>query len=402
LSDYLFAPGCALVLYREELVSRLHEYLRFLYGDVDLLLTCCRHTPRAAIGRTVINVCPGCDRRYRENYDSPSTVSLWEVLAKQDDFDFPDYGGRSMTVLDACPTRDQARVHNAIRRLAERMNISVVEPERTRERSTCCGDTFYGQLPTEQVLRQMRAKASSMPLDDVIVYCVSCSKSMFNGGRRPRYMIDLLFNEETTRGTSDPDAWHEELDRFIAEHDDSQADAFPCCQPSERSVGASGRKGKQTERQARGRGERLNMKSDLLARASVRIDAPIAVVWDALVNPDVIKQYMFGADVTSDWREMSPIVWRGEWQGRSYEDKGVILRLEPKRLLQYSHFSPLSGLPDEPENYHTVTIELSEEGSRTRVSLAQDNNATEEARRHSEGNWAAMLEGLKQLLEQHQ
>jgi hypothetical protein len=224
VSRYLFAPGCALVLYKEHLVFRLLTYLRGRYGDVGLLLDCCRHTPEVAVGRTVINVCPGCDRRYRENYESPSTVSLWEVLAGSGDFDFPDYAGAAMTVLDACPTRDQARVHDAIRRLAERMNIRVEEPERTRERSTCCGDTFYGQLPTEQVLRQMSAKASSMPLDDVIVYCVSCSKSMFNGGRRPRYMVDLVFGEDTVPGTCDPDAWHAELDRFIEAHGAEESD----------------------------------------------------------------------------------------------------------------------------------------------------------------------------------
>lgn len=220
MSQRIFAPGCALVLYKSALVDRLLEYLRRKYGDVDLLLTCCRHTPMAAFGKQVINVCPGCDKRYRENYASPSTVSLWEVLAESDDFEFPDYGARRMSVLDACPTRDQARVQNAIRRLAERMNISVVEPEKTRERSTCCGDTFYGALSTEEVLGQMEAKAATMPVDDVIVYCVSCSKSMYNGGVRPRYMIDLLFHEETVPGTCEPDAWHAELDEFIAAHDE--------------------------------------------------------------------------------------------------------------------------------------------------------------------------------------
>ncbi len=109
---------------------------------------------------------------------------------------------------------------------------------------------------------------------------------------------------------------------------------------------------------------------------------------------------MFGTRVVSDWREGSPIIWKGEWQGKSYEDKGVILQFKPGRTIQYSHFSPLSGLPDKPENYHTVTIELSGEGNQTRVSLAQDNNPTEQARDHSEKNWEMMLTALKKFLEQ--
>jgi uncharacterized protein YndB with AHSA1/START domain len=138
---------------------------------------------------------------------------------------------------------------------------------------------------------------------------------------------------------------------------------------------------------------------DIIARSSITIDAPADRVWDALVNPAAIKQYMFGTNVTSDWKKGSPIVWKGEWQGKQYEDKGVIRQIEPGRALQYTHFSPLSGLPDKPENYHTVTIQLLSEGDRTRLSLTQDGNPTEDARAHSEKNWGMVLGGLKKVVE---
>src|SRR5512136_2795733 len=104
------------------------------------------------------------------------------------------------------------------------------------------------------------------------------------------------------------------------------------------------------------------MNKRLVAKQSVTINAPASKVWDALTNPAVIKRYMFGTNAISDWKEGSPIVFKGEWQGKTYEDKGMILRLEPQRLLQYSHFSPLSGLPDVLEHYHTVTVDLSSKG----------------------------------------
>jgi uncharacterized protein YndB with AHSA1/START domain len=144
------------------------------------------------------------------------------------------------------------------------------------------------------------------------------------------------------------------------------------------------------------------MDKNLIAKASVDIDASSDEVWEALVQPEAIKEYMFGTNVVTDWREGSPITWKGEWKGKAYEDKGEILRLEPGRTLQYSHFSPLSGLPDTSENYHTVTIELADDGDHgeeTHVSLTQDNNPTEEAREHSEENWGVMLDGLKKFLE---
>lgn len=142
------------------------------------------------------------------------------------------------------------------------------------------------------------------------------------------------------------------------------------------------------------------MPANLVARASMVIDASVQEVWNALVDVDAIRQYMFGTNVTSDWKEGSPITWRGEWKGKAYEDKGVVLRAAPPRTLKYTHFSPLAGLPDKPENYHTVEIELSSEGATTtRVALSQDNNTTEEARGHSEANWRTMLEGLKAYAE---
>jgi uncharacterized protein YndB with AHSA1/START domain len=139
--------------------------------------------------------------------------------------------------------------------------------------------------------------------------------------------------------------------------------------------------------------------SNLIARSTIVIAAPAEKVWQALVTPSAIKQYMFGTTVVSEWKEGGPIVWKGEWQGKKYEDKGVIRQLKPGRALQYTHFSPLAGLPDLPENYHTVTIQLSAEGNGTRVSLTQDKNSTEEMREHSQKNWDTMLQGLKKLLE---
>jgi uncharacterized protein YndB with AHSA1/START domain len=142
------------------------------------------------------------------------------------------------------------------------------------------------------------------------------------------------------------------------------------------------------------------MKNDLIATAAITIHAPAGRVWNALVNPAVIKLYMFGTEVVSDWQPGSAILWKGEWQGKSYEDKGMILKFQPPHTIQYSHFSPLSGLPDKPENYHTVTIELSAEGAQTRVQLSQDHNATEEERQHSGKNWEMMLAGLKKVVEE--
>lgn len=141
------------------------------------------------------------------------------------------------------------------------------------------------------------------------------------------------------------------------------------------------------------------MGKEIIARQSLAINAPIAKVWDALVNPAMIKQYLFGTNAVSDWKEGSPILFQGEWEGKTYEDKGVILRFQPQRLLEYTYFSSFSKRPDVPESYSTITIELSGKDAQTLLSLTQDNNATEQEREHSEMNWGMVLTGMKKLLE---
>jgi uncharacterized protein YndB with AHSA1/START domain len=98
-------------------------------------------------------------------------------------------------------------------------------------------------------------------------------------------------------------------------------------------------------------------------------------------------------------RKAAPSSYRGEWQGRKFEDKGRVLRVEPERLLVSTHWSPLSGVPDVPENYHEVTYTLEPQGTGTRLTISQDNNADEEERQHSQQNWQTMLEQLRQFLE---
>lgn len=138
---------------------------------------------------------------------------------------------------------------------------------------------------------------------------------------------------------------------------------------------------------------------DFTANAAIEIISSRKNVWDALINPAAIKHYMFGANVESLWHEGSDISWSGEYNGKPYEDKGVILQMEPEKLLKYTHFSPLSGKTDEPDNYQVVTMYLADGADRTEVSITQENNSDEDTRLESEKKWNAMLDGLKQYVE---
>lgn len=141
------------------------------------------------------------------------------------------------------------------------------------------------------------------------------------------------------------------------------------------------------------------MAADFVATATIVVESTPEDIWDALIDPDRVRQYMFGTNVVSDWEVGLAITWQGEWNGKPYQDKGEVLEIEPHRRLRYSHYSPMSGEPDLPENYHTVTVDLTQNAGTTTVTLTQDNNDSEQARDHSEANWQTMLDGLKEHVE---
>ncbi len=141
------------------------------------------------------------------------------------------------------------------------------------------------------------------------------------------------------------------------------------------------------------------MKKAITGNVSIDIDAPKSKVWDALTNPEQIKKYLFGTQTSSDWKVGSPITFRGEWEGKAYEDKGTILQIEPEKILKYSYWSSMSNTKDEPDNYQIMTYVLESAGVKTRLSILQESCPSEEAREHSENNWKYVLETMKAMLE---
>lgn len=141
------------------------------------------------------------------------------------------------------------------------------------------------------------------------------------------------------------------------------------------------------------------MKNSLIAETSVSVDATPAQVWKALTTPRLIKKYLMGTDVTSDWKEGSTINYDGEYEGKKYHDKGVIKKMEPEKIFQSTYLSSISGKEDKPENYNLVTYKIRERKDKTVITLTQDNNTTEKEKEHSTDNWKMVLKKLKEVVE---
>jgi uncharacterized protein YndB with AHSA1/START domain len=136
------------------------------------------------------------------------------------------------------------------------------------------------------------------------------------------------------------------------------------------------------------------------AQVSKHVDAPPSDVWKAITDPKRLKRFFFGAEVESSWEPGDPIRMRGEFKGKAYEDKGEIREAAPGKRLSFSHYSPLSGAPDKPENYHVVTFDLDPDGDGSKVTLSQSNldgtvkASDKEHRAEYEKNWQGVLDGL--------
>ena len=139
--------------------------------------------------------------------------------------------------------------------------------------------------------------------------------------------------------------------------------------------------------------------TDHVARAQVDIDAGQDAVWRALTRTDRVSAWMMGAEITTDWQVGSPITWRGEMDGRRFEDRGEVLEVDEPDLLSVTHYSPLMGEADEPENYHTIVYRLSGGDGPTTVALTQDGNDSAEQAEQFSANWQGMLEALRSTVE---
>ena len=145
----------------------------------------------------------------------------------------------------------------------------------------------------------------------------------------------------------------------------------------------------------------------LFVKNQIAINAPTAKVWDALVNPEQTKKYMFGCETLSDWKVGSSLLWKGNYEGKEMVFvKGTITEIIPEKFLAYTTFDPNSTIEDVPENYLTVTYELLSESNQTILKVTQGDysKVAEGERRYKESSnngegWNPILVQIKKIVE---
>ena len=133
----------------------------------------------------------------------------------------------------------------------------------------------------------------------------------------------------------------------------------------------------------------------------VKIAAPARKVWLALTVPDLVKQWQYGSDLQTTWEVGTPIVFRNEWNGQVFEQKGNVLEFLPESRLKYSLFFPHPGLQDIPEHYFLMTYELTESEGTTSLLVRQEDPRPTPPNESTGGDEGPdVLAGLKELVEE--
>jgi len=143
------------------------------------------------------------------------------------------------------------------------------------------------------------------------------------------------------------------------------------------------------------------MRNDLSVSESIYVSATTEQVWEALTNPEIIKEYLFGTETITDWKVGSEIIFQGEYEGHKYCDKGIVRENIPNQLLSYNYWSGFSGLEDKVENYSLVTYTVEKDTNSTKFTWTQKGFATEQGYEHSKSGMEAFLRQIKGIIESH-
>lgn len=134
------------------------------------------------------------------------------------------------------------------------------------------------------------------------------------------------------------------------------------------------------------------------SQIKIHFNAPKEKVWEALTNPEIVKQYFFGTHLVTEWVPGKEIRFEGEWEGKSYTDKGVVQEYQANHHLAYTYLSNWANLDDKPENYLYIRYEVADAEGGTLLTITQS-NYDEERMKHSEGNWTSLMEAMRKLVE---
>jgi uncharacterized protein YndB with AHSA1/START domain len=144
----------------------------------------------------------------------------------------------------------------------------------------------------------------------------------------------------------------------------------------------------------------MPLDTDLISSQAIIIHASPEKVWETLTNPALISQYLFGAQTLTNWKVGSDILFKINFEGQEFTDKGIVVENLPYTTLKYRYWSGFCGLEDSPENYAIVSYTLEKlEHHQSKLQWTQIGFADEQSRTNSENALLPILEQIKLISE---
>lgn len=129
------------------------------------------------------------------------------------------------------------------------------------------------------------------------------------------------------------------------------------------------------------------------------INASFKQVWDAITNPEKVKQWQYGSELTTDWKIGSSINFKNRWEDKVFEQYGTILEFNPYQSLKYTLFFPRPGIEDKPENYFEMEYKLIENKKGVELVIIQEDSRPGAKQEEEQGEENPILKTLKKLIE---
>lgn len=210
----IYFPGCKYTIHSRENSRKIRQYLIRQHGIRQT--GCCRTgLDTLSAEDTILFVCPTCSAFMQEYTPQNRSLSIWEILEKDDAFPWPDYGGDRMTVQDCWRSFDNRPLQDAIRQVLKRLNAEVVEMEKNYEKTDFCGSSLmktqsprYFQfapvrfienagdkfipVPAEEQERRMQEHGKQFTTEKVVCYCTGCLHGLRLGGIDAIHLMDLM------------------------------------------------------------------------------------------------------------------------------------------------------------------------------------------------------------------
>lgn len=131
----------------------------------------------------------------------------------------------------------------------------------------------------------------------------------------------------------------------------------------------------------------------------ITINTTVKKVWDTLTKPEFVKLWQFGSLLQTNWEVGSKIKFVTEWEGKIFEQWGIVLEYTPTQKLRYSLFAPRPDLEDKPENYFEMIYSLTADNGQTKLEIVQEDNRPNAVQEDEQGEENQILKMLKQVAE---